>query len=244
MKYLIFLLPLVYFLVEKGTDGFRSSRSGAISDETWSAAAPPNLDAILNQRFSYLASGGQAWVFVSEDGNYVLKFFKRHKRRQKIKEDMASCKLAYDKLKEESGLIYLHLAPSCEKIAAVVDKLHLPHRIDLGKTAFLIQKRAAPLYDTLRSFMEKGDMERAKAALADIRRLIYARAQKGIKDEDARLHCNLGLIGTEAILLDVGRLRDAPARKENAAKDFHQSTAKLHLWLKENYPELCESLSS
>jgi hypothetical protein len=42
------------------------------------------LDEAINQNYTYLARGGQCFVFVSEDNNYVLKFFKHNKRRPRF----------------------------------------------------------------------------------------------------------------------------------------------------------------
>jgi len=41
-----------------------------------SSSQPENLKEILNQKFSYLGKGKQAFAFVSEDGQHVLKVFK------------------------------------------------------------------------------------------------------------------------------------------------------------------------
>src|SRR5437868_4094151 len=39
-------------------------------------AEQQQIHSILSQKFSYLGKGCQSYVFVSEDDNYVLKFFK------------------------------------------------------------------------------------------------------------------------------------------------------------------------
>lgn len=96
------------------------------------------LGTILQQRFSYLGKGHQAFVFLSEDGQYVLKFFKyppirefewlnhlswippvaayqgRHLKRNAermayLDSLYASWKLAYEELPDETGTVYVHL---------------------------------------------------------------------------------------------------------------------------------------
>src|SRR4029079_17540498 len=37
------------------------------------------LHTVLSQTFYYLGSGSQSYAFASQDGKYVLKFFKMHK---------------------------------------------------------------------------------------------------------------------------------------------------------------------
>ncbi len=96
------------------------------------------VEKILGQRFSYLGKGHQAFVFVSEDGDYVLKFFKyppirefkwldhlawippvaayrsRHLERNAeraayLESLYGSWKLAYEKLPTQTQVVYLHL---------------------------------------------------------------------------------------------------------------------------------------
>src|SRR5579871_1274024 len=42
-----------------------------------SGEAESEVRRALSQKYTYLAAGGQAFVFLSEDGNYVIKFFKQ-----------------------------------------------------------------------------------------------------------------------------------------------------------------------
>jgi hypothetical protein len=93
------------------------------------------VDSILNQPFNYVGKGAQSYVFASKDGKYVIKFFKfRHLRpswiidalpewdflkdyREKNRERknrlimvvFSGYKLAYDELRNQSGIVYLHL---------------------------------------------------------------------------------------------------------------------------------------
>lgn len=46
-------------------------------------AESKHLDYILSQNFKYLGKGCQSYVFASEDGQYVLKFFKFQRFRQR-----------------------------------------------------------------------------------------------------------------------------------------------------------------
>ncbi|HSX11972.1 MAG TPA: hypothetical protein VLF61_00585 [Rhabdochlamydiaceae bacterium] len=243
---LICLLPFLYKFCERQTDGFRVARILTSSSGTQIGVTPQELPTLLGQKFYYLASGGQAWVFVSEDQQYVLKFFKTYKRKAKSSRDFASCQLAYDKLKEECGLLYLHLHATSHLNLSVtlVDKLHIEHPIALDQTAFLVQKKAVLLYDHIEQTMRAGNLEGAKQALSAACQLIRTRSEKGIFDEDARIHCNLGFIGAKAILIDTGRLKEDARRKEPAVmqKDLKKITHKLKLWLELHYPELVPHL--
>jgi hypothetical protein len=98
-----------------------------------------NIQTVLKQKFTFLGKGHQAFAFVSEDGNYVLKLFKPHyphietlgmslnftyipfakalyrlfakeKYQTRIEEDLTSYVNALHKFKKESCLEYIHLA--------------------------------------------------------------------------------------------------------------------------------------
>ena len=88
------------------------------SDPRWASPQIGKVEGVFDQKFAYLGAGGQCYAFVSDDKQYVLKFFKQHKFRKKntpASEGIArrekaftSYKIAYDKLREETGLLFLH----------------------------------------------------------------------------------------------------------------------------------------
>lgn len=106
-----------------------------VSDENCSI----DVSKLLDQKFTYLGKGHQAFAFASEDGKYVIKLFKPHyphietsktslnftyipfakwiyrtweqkKYQERIKEDLTSYVNALHSFKEESCLEYIHLA--------------------------------------------------------------------------------------------------------------------------------------
>ena len=192
------------------------------------------LKKVFAQKFKYLDCGGQSFVFVSEDHQYVIKFFKhRHFRKPysfllrmplpgilelsrlcklnkalfKLKRDFTSYKLAYDELQEETGLIYLHLNKGTDlnQSIQIVDKIGIEHTVDLDNIEFIVQRRAQLLYSRIHELMEKGDIHGAKQVLHAILEVIVSRCKKGIFDEDPRIHNNLGLLDQKAIFIDIGR---------------------------------------
>ena len=92
----------------------------------------------LAQSYSYLKSGSQCYVFISEDQQFVIKFFKHkrwrlnpflkaiplpasldqkrsrwiRKKKETINSTFQSCIISYEDLKRETGMIYLHLNKS------------------------------------------------------------------------------------------------------------------------------------
>ncbi|MFI5335070.1 MAG: hypothetical protein ACHQT8_07955, partial [Chlamydiales bacterium] len=117
-----------------------------------------------SQPFTFLDSGLEFYAFLSADKQHVLKFFKQHhvkqadflakcsplfnnlkrEKRERLKGSFASCKIAFEELQEETGLLYLHLAKTDENlpIVTLIDKLGIAHRVALDELPFLAQKRA------------------------------------------------------------------------------------------------------
>lgn len=230
------------------------------------------LENQLAQKFYYLGSGGQCYAFVSEDQRVVIKFFKHHlrrtpwlidhlplpefldlmrlkqskKRQAKLIRDFNSYKIAYDYLKQETGLIYIHLnkTKKLHQNITIVDRLGIEHKLELDQLEFVVQKKAILAYCHLNHLIKKGEVSQAKQAIDQICHLIINRCQKQVFDEDPRIHRNLGFIGKKAILIDVGRLKMDPSRAspEVFKEDLRKITARLKDWLEERSPELADYL--
>lgn len=275
------MLVSLYFLAqfcERQTDGFTLEKIHAQipSDPRWEVEIKEKipLKEIFSQRFTYLSSGGQSVVFVSEDQKYVIKcirqyltsfhFFldklplppflaaKREKQKQrrlrKYARDYQSYKLAYEQLFDETALLYLHLnqTDSLGIQAKIVDKLHIEHQINLDTTHFILQKKGDLALPHLLELIQQQKMEEAKQAITSICDLIRTRCQKGIYDEDGKIHRNFGFLGPKAILIDVGRLKqnEQMKKKEVEAQELEKITARLKQYLEEKAPELVEHLNS
>ncbi|MBI2811269.1 MAG: hypothetical protein HYX67_10635 [Candidatus Melainabacteria bacterium] len=232
-----------------------------------SAEERKDLDQILNQRFSYYSKGSQAYVFISEDKNYILKFFKQQKLRpkswlayipisfnpyyrehllkqKKSRETFLACKTAFTELKKESGLIYAHLnsANDLNKRVVIFDKNGNRHVVDIDKTSFYVQKRAQLIYSRISELMHNEDTEGAKQIISSVFRLIDYLGRKGVVDNDPILRKNFGLIDDVAVQIDVGKLRIDPVRQTNLAykEDVVSITYSFKIWLEKNYPDLSE----
>jgi hypothetical protein len=248
-------------------------QSALCFDPRFATEDPPHeLSALLEQSFTYLNSGGQCYAFLSQDGQVVIKFFKHHlrrlpwlfahfplpaqyaalrekqktKRERKLLRDFTSYKLSYEQLRKESGLLYVHLNKTEDLGLRVtlIDKLGISHELPLDRFEFVVQKRADLALEHFQTLIAADQLEKAKKAIDSTISLIVSRCQKGIYDEDPRLHRNLGFLGEEAMLIDVGRLRVDESRKEQAVyrRDVIGITAPLKQWLLQQSPELAQYL--
>lgn len=136
---IIFIFARIYYAL---TDDFRLSNITYTLpyEKTWAITdATPDqereVSQILNQPFTYLGKGAQSYAFASQDGKYVIKFFKfKHlrpsffvdilppigflnvykekqsaRKTRKLFGVFRSYKLAYDTDRDDSGLIYIQL---------------------------------------------------------------------------------------------------------------------------------------
>jgi hypothetical protein len=231
---------------EEKTAGFTISKiSFSLPyDARWETTLPEFSSGLLDQKYTFLGSGGQSFAFVSEDGKNVLKFLKypfrlSTKKKERLERDYKSYQLAFEELKEESGLIYLHLthSPATHKTVTLIDRLGIEHRVILDEKAFILQHKAELLYPYIEQLMQKGDLEGAKAALHSLVHLLDRRCKKGIFDEDAKIHRNCGFINGKAIFIDIGRFK-----KSEKTQSLEKITNRFRNWLLQNYPELVDLL--
>ena len=121
--------------------------------------SPSELAALLQGPYTYLGSGNHTYAFMSRDEKTVIKFFKqKHMRVQSLflssetklrrakerLESFSSYLLAYEKLRDETGLLYLHLNPThhLHQTVTLIDQHGKEHRVNLDEMEFLIQKKA------------------------------------------------------------------------------------------------------
>ncbi len=198
----------------------------------------------LSQPYSFLGKGAQSFAFASEDGKTVIKFFRHHhlKKNSKLAKDFGSYKLAYERLRNETGLLYLHLNKTSHlnQILDLVDKIGIHHKIDLDQYEFLVQKRATPAYPALQQWIDEGKTEEAKQALTALVHLLRERSRKGIHDKDPDLNTNFGFIGTTPIQFDIGRFKLRQTPPDN--NELIRITDNLQQWLRIRSPELDEHL--
>lgn len=159
---------------------------------------------ILDQPFHYMASGGQSYVFLSDDGCYVLKFFKgpltllpkvRARKITKISRTLLGYELLQKRLPSHSATIYAHLSKSPFRNVILIDKCGIHHTVDLSSIECILQRHVEPL---------NPDSISKVHALADLM------AQEKMTDSDPRQHKNWGVFNGEVVIFDAGRVAPDP----------------------------------
>lgn len=232
------------------------------------AAEEEELSKAISQPYSYLGKGCQSYVFASEDGQYVIKFFKYQRYRlqpwlayfpplpamvkyrqekldkkwKKVDGFVQSWKVAFENLKDETGLLFVHLNKTSNmgRQLTIYDKIGQEHIIDLDRTEFCVQRKATLLCETLLDLKEKGNLAEAQGIIHQLLNLILSEYARGLADNDHALMQNTGVAQGKPLHIDVGQFVFNDAVKQPAI--FHQElitkTYKFKLWLREHYPEL------
>jgi hypothetical protein len=232
-----------------------------------------NLKTIFSQPFYYLGSGGQCYAFISQDGRLVLKLFKMHNirqypwlyhvslpglldrfrvaflrmQKQKLERVFSSSYLAYDKLKEETGLLFLNLNPSPhleELKTTIVDKIGIHHPLNLVNVPFALQYKADKVFPTLRHHLLYKNSAAMQKVIKEIVTCLIARYQKGILDLDPAVRRNIGLLRDKAITIDIGSFHamTQPNSPEQMKQELQKDTRRLRKWLLKRSPELSSYL--
>ena len=239
--------------------------------EALSLTEQRNLACAFNQDYHYLGQGGQCFAFVSEDDQYVIKFLRQQKkappfysalplpsfvkerlqqkmdlRKRKQQRDFQSYLLSIQELKEDTGVLFLHLnqTKNLRKTLSISDKAGRGFALNLDDYEFLVQKKTGLIYEKIDDFMKAGQQVRAQALISSIISAVVTRSQAAIIDDDAKIHRNFGCIDEKCLFIDVGRFRRDKqiAEPKEYIQDLHSITKKFKEWLSTTYPELQDYL--
>jgi len=255
-------------------DGFRISKISSTLTyhpewEVESSLSPTNQTRIFEQKYHYLGKGAQVFAFISDDGNYVLKFFKHQhlrliswpdkiwlptairarfdvrnqRRQQKLHEHFRSYKIAYEQLRQETGLIYLHLNKTecLKRHLTIVTRNGWEHTLELDQMEFLVQQRAELIYPHLTALMDRGEADQAILVVGQVIALMRTYVAQGIIDTDPAFGQNYGIVGDHVVQIDVGRFIHGTTKTPSPVQlkqQLEKSTYHFRLWLVNHYPEL------
>ncbi len=251
-------------------------RSSLEFNEEWVVDAPSNeimeeIRDILGQEFHYLGNGTQCYAFLSKDGEYVLKFFKmkhlmpknwlrffpipglgqyrfnktegRIARRKQI---FTSHKMAYKYLREETGLIFVHLNKTRDLgvTTALCDRFGQKLQVRPDQLEFILQRKATPITEHIDKLMKTGRVDEAKSSIRTLLRHVVNKSKRGFLDKDFNPSHNYGFVGNQIIHYDVGQIvqDDDAVKPSHYLREVLRVSTNLEQWLAINYPELLPTL--
>lgn len=230
--------------------------------------------AALDQKYRYLGKGCQSYVFESEDGRYVLKFFKYQRyrpqrwlesftwipgvaaysqerldhKREKLAKLFKGWQTAYEELPEETGLLFVKLSENGEpnKKLTFYDKIGLEHEVDLGEMQFLVQYKADMLSATIEKLLQEGEREKTRLLIGDLIELFLGEYERGYADFDPAIIQNTGVLNGKPIHVDVGQITysDTLFNPQIWKQDLFNKTYKFRAWLRELDKELAAELDN
>jgi len=232
-----------------------------------------DLSSLFAKPLTYLGEGGQSYAFASADDRYVLKFFKFNrfrpslffqllpkfapfssyfqshaaKRERKLETAFAGYKLAFEQLREESGLKTIQLnALASPLYAAIKNQQGEDLSINLQNIPFVVQQKGEMLSETIKRQLDKGDLESCKTTIDQLFTLFRVEHAKGITDLDRGIMHNIGCIdGKRLFHLDPGKLvyNEEIKKPENSHRELCIAASKVDSWIKKNFKEYAEPLN-
>lgn len=250
----ILLLTRLYFVL---TDDFRLANITYPLLISKSDEANKPIPRLFNQPYYYLGKGAQTYVFLSEDKQYVLKFFKFKHIKPSIFDSEKQSKRKLRKLERlfrgywladkysVRGLTYIHLNAGTQQQPTVTlyDKLGLPRKINLDQMVFIVQEAGKTFSDELANSLNNHDLDAAKNSIAQIFELYFSEYAQGIFDRDHRVMDNVGFSQGQPFRMDVGMLTESDTIAQTNADDMEKVAYTINHWITIHYPSFSVELS-
>lgn len=259
MKQILLIFLIFSLLAGCGrSKGFtlRKITSSYGADPRWdveSDLSPQDLATLLQGPYTYLGSGNHTYAFVSADEKTVIKFFKQKhmrvqapflssetklRRTKERHESFSSYLLAYEKLRPETGLLYLHLNPThhLHQMVTLIDQQGKEHRVNLDEMEFLLQKKATLSFDHLNQLFSEGAYDKAISSICSLLHLVAKRNQMEIYDKDIQFYKNFGFIENQAVEIDIGEFRTG-RNLRTTREELQELSFQLKDFIQESSPE-------
>ncbi len=203
----------------------------------WEVEPSAEVNSILKQPFRFFGKGAQCYVFESEDKTDVVKLFRYNRSftEAKIVRLFNACKIAYDALRDETGLVYIHLNPTQIGLPFLhcKDAVCRSYTIPLDRIRFAIQKRANSFCESLE--IARRSPIKMQQRLDQFIDLLQARVAKGIVNTDSTLMDNFGFLEEQAVEFDFGNY--CISSRFDRRSEINRYASQLRSWLSEHAPE-------
>lgn len=227
---------------------------------------------ILSQKFHYLTRGRESFIFESEDNNYILKFFdstcydtkifcnnltlpkfldkyrKKHynRRLNKLAYNLSSAHLAFNKLKDDSALIFVNLNKTnfFDKKIRISNKYGKTLVIDLNDVFFILQKKCDLFYV---KYAESKDDDYKKYLIDSFLEMVHRRNLNLIIDDDiGKKRRNWGIYNNKVVTFDIGRwyFDEKLKTTDGYKKEMLKATKTLRKYLLQKEPQNLDYLSN
>ena len=216
------------------------------------------IRAILSEPFSKLSEGLQAKVFINPSGTVVLKLFKNFEEsvqqflawgkdpaeltREWHAHGFDSCRLAYSRIREKTGLLYLHLdGEDLPLRKTVIDG----NTCDLHDRQFLLQESAELVRDRIVTLMQHRQVHKAYGVLDDVVSYIDTLWSMNITEDTFNFDHNYGYTRSGTLIqFDVGSFYEGRDYVEHQVRKRLLLSMSSYAWLVKDFPLLADHLKS
>lgn len=227
------------------------------------------LQGIFSQPFYHLIEGERCYVFLSQDKEYVIKFFKMKKltpkywlnyipfpwleklRMYKVRgrerarhETFGGFKAAFEEFRYQTDLLFMHLFCTdwLKTKLEVIDREGRSHQIPLDTVPFILKKKAFLIPEYINEFVSQGKNKEAVTSLLLLLDLIRDFTQRGLVNENDSIIEDYGFIADKAVCINSGYILPHEEMKSpaNTLYEVFRASQFFEDWLKENQPGLLE----
>ena len=229
------------------------------------------IGAALSQPYRFLGQGAKVRAYVSADDRYVLKtpntaeqfvrwfvdddddlarLTELSGRADPIEAAQAmlarardSYRLAAAELVDETGLLFLHLAPTTD-----FDRLRVSidgePRLDAVADTYIVQHRAELVRARIKAHERVGDRAASLRVLDDVIDLIGRIWRRGITEDSFNFHNNCGYVGDTLIQIDIGEFDKSWDRVRDEMHSLKVLRQKSQAYLRRKYPALADEFDA
>lgn len=227
----------------------------------WEMPLSCDILTILNQPYFYFAKGNQTTVFLSEDGNYVIKlfrykttlfpflqnlknFFKTKPKKPfkaKMEKTLSAAYLGCNEGKKFTQAIYCHLNIGKEKLPTIClqigkKKIALP----LSQARFVLQRRVQGFKETI--LLAKNNPAEIHKLIDSFISLLLSRFNENIRNSDPNVGPNFGFLDGQAVELDFGNYERTEPNPDRQKAEFSNYLFRLETALEKWAPDEVEYL--
>lgn len=225
------------------------------------------INNVFSQPYYYLDSDHHCYAFISRDLQFIFKVFKKKSAISKdqlppfpfslfkhwdryVHSDnpfvcervFANYKDAYDNLRNETALVYLHLNKNREFRTTIhlIDSRGKSHYPDLDSIEFVLDRRADQLFSYLTQLAENKESEKLHLAIRSVLQLVAFCCEKGFTTHNHLLKRYFGFVDGKAVQFDCSTLtRDSSMKYPlNFREEILSAARQLNLWAIQHDPEL------
>ena len=268
-----FLLLVVGLFCFKSSLPFRVEEIRPVRDFSFQAAQTVSqedlerLRVIFSQPFTYLSEGDQFYLFVSQNNEYLLKFFKMRKltpkywlnyiplpwleqerlnkigHRERVRQELfGNFKVAFEEFRHQTNLFFIHFFNTnwLKAKVCILDQEGVPHWVALDSVPFVLQKKTTKLFDHIEELVQKGRTKEAVSSLLLVLDIVKDRCQRGFTDQECDLEKNYGFIGNRAVFIEIEKMMKDEYLKSplSTLREVFKVSQKINEWLEKKQPSL------